>query len=56
MWQGSRLPSPLIEKDLEKGVRDLKILTVQVLFYTDFRLFLTKFPNFMKVGLEIITP
>ena len=43
LFQGSHSPSPLIEKDIEKGIRDFRILTCQVLFHTVFRSVLTKF-------------
>ena len=50
------LPSPLAENDLEKGTWNLKHLTRQVVFYAVFfRSILTKFPNFIKVGLENTT-
>ena len=52
-FQGWRLPSPLIEKDLEKPTRDLKYLTCQVPFYVAFRSIMTKVSNFTKMELEI---
>ena len=55
-YQGQHLPSPLIEKDLEKVTRDLKNLRCQVPFYVAFQVNNNNFQIWRKWDLKSQEP